>query len=107
MGGFVGLVWDLLGYSMGGYESFKFTQSLISEVYSTTARSRMQRGNEPEDHDAAIEDLQKSLETKRRYEYLYSEYVFASILKSLCSCCCKKKEFYKKRQKRLKRHEAA
>ena len=36
VGGFIGLVWDSLGYILDGYESFKFSTALISEVYFTT-----------------------------------------------------------------------
>ena len=63
IGGFVGLIWDLLGYTCGGYESFKFSTALISEIYSTTERSRMKKSSEPKNHSAAQADLQKGLET--------------------------------------------
>ena len=33
LGGFTGLIWSSLDLTLGGYESFKFTSSLISEIY--------------------------------------------------------------------------
>ena len=63
IGGFVGLIWDLLGYSLGGYESFKFNTSLISEIYATTDRNRMKKDSVPENHSDACADLRKGLET--------------------------------------------
>ena len=57
IGGFVGLIWDLLGYSLGGYESFKFSTALISEIYTTTDRSRMKPDSVPETHEDAHADL--------------------------------------------------
>ena len=63
IGGFVGLIWDLLGYTLGGYESFKFSTALISEIYSTTNHSRMKRDSVPENHEDAQADMRKSLET--------------------------------------------
>ena len=95
IGGFIGLIWDLFGASMGGYQSFRFNSSLISEIYSTTDKSRMRSDNLPTDTEAAIDDLHQSIETKQRYMYFYREYLIASILKCLCSCCCKQKACYK------------
>ena len=85
IGGFVGLIWDLLGYSLGGYESFKFSTALISEIYSTTDKSRMMKDSVPDNHADACTDLKKGLETQARYEYSYREY-FCSwlLLKPLC-----------------------
>ena len=47
IGGFIGLIWDLLDLSFRPYESFKFGTALISEIYTTTSRSRMTTGKEP------------------------------------------------------------
>ena len=59
----MGLIWDLLGYSLGGYESFKFNKSLISEIYATTDRNRMKKDSVPENHQDACADLRRGLET--------------------------------------------
>ena len=63
IGGFVGLIWGLLVYTLGGYESFKFSTALISEIYSTTDHTRMVRDSVPENHVDAHADMRKSLET--------------------------------------------
>ena len=44
IGGFVGLIWDLLGFFLGSYNEFKFRTALINEIYSTTEKGRMFQG---------------------------------------------------------------
>ena len=53
IGGFIGLVWQLLAYMLGGYETFRFKQELISEAYTTTTPERMKADHEPGDYDEA------------------------------------------------------
>lgn len=36
IGGFVGLIWDVLGFSLGGYQAFKFNTALMAGLYTTT-----------------------------------------------------------------------
>lgn len=89
IGGFIGLIWDLLNRFLGGYESFAFSTALISEIYSTTDSSRMKKGKVPENLQDAQEDLKKGVETQARYEYAYSEYLTWMLLQLLCcfKCC--------------------
>ena len=43
VGGFVGLIWSETEYILGFYEEFRFSQEIISEIYSTTDASRMKQ----------------------------------------------------------------
>ena len=61
IGGFIGLIWDTLGYFLGNYESFKFNAALIGEIYSTTEARRMKTGGEPNNLDDAMNDLNNCL----------------------------------------------
>ena len=106
IGGFVSLIWSLLGYFLGGYENFRFQQELISEVYSTTDNQRMKRDREPDNYDDARKDLTHSLESKALYDYFYLDYLAASLMKCFC-CCFSKRKCYRKRIKKLQRHEFA
>lgn len=63
IGGFVGLIHLLLTWAIGDYQRFKFTTALISEAYSTTSKSRMSEGNEPQNLDDAYSDMKQCLET--------------------------------------------
>lgn len=110
IGGFVGLIWDLLGVTMGGYESFKFNTSLISEIYSTTEQKRMMKDSVPESHEAAQDDLQNGITSQARYYYHYSEYLTTRLLvKCLCcfKSCLRKRACYQRRKQRYERHSVA
>ena len=61
IGGFVGLIWDALGFWLGNYESFKFNTALISEIYAITDAQRMRTGEEPSNIDDAFNDLNNCL----------------------------------------------
>ena len=74
IGGFVGLIWDSLGFVLDDYESFKFNTAIIGEIYSTTTAKRMKDGEEPGNHDDAMDDLNNCLQTSGRYNYSYDEH---------------------------------
>ena len=40
VGGFVGLIWGTLSFFLGGYETFKLHNSLISAIYPTSPQGR-------------------------------------------------------------------
>jgi len=80
VGGFVGLIWSLIGWGLGGYEAFRFNQEIVSEIYSTTDERRFTEDAEPQTHEEARSDLTRSLETKRRYDYTYVDFLAGSWL---------------------------
>ena len=57
IGGFTGLIWAITEYMIGGYENFRFSQEIISEIYSTTTNARMRQDNEPENLEDALKDI--------------------------------------------------
>ena len=101
IGGFVGLIWSIITQCLGGYENFRFTQEIISEVYSMTTRSRMVIGSEPSNLDEAHADLKHCVETSTRYDYTYLEFMVSKLARFFCSCCCKRLWCYRARTKRL------
>ena len=74
IGGFVGLIWDSLGFLLGDYESFKFNTAIIGEIYSTSKAHRMKDGEEPDNLNDAMDDLNNCLQTSGRYNYSYDEH---------------------------------
>lgn len=86
IGGFIGLIWDLLGFSLGGYQSYKFNMAMMNETYSTREAGE---GHEPNDVEQAHDDLKRGVETRSRYTYSYSEYLGTWLLTKLCCCCSK------------------
>ena len=106
IGGFIGLIWSLIANCLGDFESFRFNESLISEIYRTTYKERMKHGQVPSDLDTAKVDVSHGIETCTRYKYNYEEYWLTWVIISLC-CCCNRRTCYKHRQKRYQRHELA
>ena len=106
IGGFVGLIWDSLGFLLGNYESFKFNTAIIGEIYSTTDAQRMREGEYPNNLDDAMIDLNNCLQMSGRYTYPYNEYTCTKLMLNFF-CCCKKRACYKRREKRYKRHKLA
>ena len=96
------MIWELMNYLMGGYETFRFEQEIISEIYSTTHSSRMKPDSDPTNYDDAYTDLNRSLVSRDRYDYTYFEFIGAQVLR--CFCCFRRQSCYKNRIKRLQRH---
>ena len=111
VGGFQGLVWGLLSLIFGGYQSFKYENSMIRSLYPTVPANYDPWADVESEENLRQARAQKAMmdiiAKKGRYTYGYVEYLGASTLKLLCSCCCSKSDFYQKRVKRLERHEAA
>ena len=56
LGGFTGLIWSILDLTLGDYESFMFTTSLISEIYPIQKPKQ-----EPQTLDEAAADMNSVL----------------------------------------------
>ena len=102
IGGFMGVVWDSLGITLGGYETFRFNSALIGEIYRTSSSSVY--SSKPKSKEEAMTDLNEHLETSSRYKYRYSEYACSKCIISFC-CCFKSARCFLWREKRFKRHE--
>ena len=98
LGGFSGLVWSVIVLIVGPYEAFKYSASLVSEIYPTK-KSQVGRQN----INDAKSDLKDGLDTLSKYHYSYLDMLFASLISKVC-CCFKRAKCYKKREARLKRH---
>ena len=111
VGGLSGIVWGTLFLVFGGYESFKFENSLIGGIYPTSpgAAGHDDDGGDgtPVSERRAKKAMMQSVSERGKYWYTYSEYLATSLLKSCCSCCCSNSAWYKRREKRLERHHEA
>ena len=90
---------------LGGYETFKFENSLISRIYPTSPQD-LDNGNDdmPPNERKAKYTMMKTVTERGRYWYGYSEYLCTSFLSWCCCCLCKKSPWYNRRLDRLKRH---
>ena len=91
----------------GGYEAFKYQNSLIGAVYPTAPKMKKLSRDEIEGQHKAKSQMMQTVAERGKYWYDYSEYLCAQILVSWCCSCFKKCDCVKRRAKRLKRHERA
>ena len=88
----------------GGYEAFKYQNSLISAVYPTApeANADVASGSSLAKHQ-----LMQTVAQRGKYWYTYSEYLWASLLSSWCCCMFKNRKCSKRLIRRLQRHSEA
>ena len=86
---------------------------MIGSIYPTSpaVKNSLYQDNERES-DAlreykATRAMVTTVTERGKYFYTYSEYMFAIILKLICSCCCDNKAWYKIRVSKLERHKDA
>ena len=104
VGGLAGIIWGTLAMLLGGYETFKFENSLIGSVYPTSPTV----SGMPSDESKARQTMLRTVAERGKYHYNYCEYLWTSLLR--CLCCCRSKGgsgCMGTRVKRLERHETA
>lgn len=108
VGGLAGVVYPALFLVFGGYENFKFENSLISSIYPTSPQDFVSDADtSPESERKAKAAMMKTVSERGKYFYNYSEYLLSWIISSCCCCACMKTEWYHRRVKRYERHELA
>ena len=78
IGGYTALLWMLVKFLFSDYENFKFSNSLIGQVYTSTPD-----GPDAEDaltEKASTRRLVETLTTKSTKYYNYYEFTFAWLL---------------------------
>ena len=113
VGGFSGVVWSFLALIFGGYETFKFENSLIGAVYPTSPQDMPSWDDGADDEGGAglkeqnaKRAMMRTVAERGKYFFNYSEYLVSLIIRSVC-CCCHRGPWFKRRIKKLERHEAA
>ena len=105
VGGLSAIVWSSLAMVLGGYETFKFENSLISRIYPTSPQDLDNSDDDmPPNERKAKHTMMKTVTERGRYWYGYPEYLCTSFLSSCCCCLCKKSPWYNRRLDRLRRH---
>ena len=108
VGGLAGVIWPMLAMVFGGYETFKFENSLIGSIYPTSSQDF--------DPDTAVGSestyearnaMLRTVAERGKYFYHYSEYFSVYLLNSFCCCFLKRSTCFQKRLERLKRHNDA
>ena len=98
---------------LGGYETFKFENSLISRIYPTSPQD-LDNGHDDDGDDdmppnerKAKKAMMRTVTERGRYWYGYSEYLWTLFFSSCCCCLCKMSALYNRQLDRLKRHQQA
>ena len=68
----------ILSVLIGGYEIFKFDNSVISEAFYTTS-SKSDR-NTPDSVDSAARDLRQEMQLRGQLSYSYRDYILGLML---------------------------
>ena len=113
VGGFTSLIWTFLGCLVQPYEDFKFTSTLIGEVYSTSPQPDEFDRNTPsaqtaETTDEAKNHLFNTVIEKGNFFYPYYSYMLTYILQVFCyGCVCKNTRCWKRRSFEYERYNKA
>ena len=105
VGGLSGIIWSVMAMVLGGYQEFKFENSLIGQVYPTSPSATNCSSNERD----AKRAIMRTVSERGKYWYNYPEFMLVSFLSSCCCCFCKEKpgSWYEEKMARKRRHEAA
>ena len=90
---------------MSDYESHKFRLSLLSNIYLCTEEGPDAPACESEEQSKS--ELKKTLGTKHKLGFRYSEAFTTWLMTTFLSCCCKEREWYERRVNRQKLFQEA
>ena len=88
VGGFAGLLWSLLAFSLGEYERFSFQNTLIRDLYPTFSSEKEAHKNEVH----ARNSMMDSVKMLGNYEYSYWDYFCGRYGNRFCCCNCHNKK---------------
>ena len=90
VGGLAGVVYPALYMAFGGYENFKFENSLISSIYPTSPQDFVcDTDATPQSERKAKAAMMRTVSERGKYFYNYSEYLVSWILSICCCCACR------------------
>ena len=93
MGGYAGTIWMLIGFALGGFQSFAYEASLLRLLYTRDRRKRGKNLIEEEDRrevEACI--LNRVPNTFSFFEFLTNKFVYS------CCCCFSRTQWYQQRR---------
>ena len=87
------MVFGALNLVLGFYQQFKYENSLIGSIYSTSPGGI--DDEVPASEIKAQNELMKKVAERGKYFYSIREYLYFISVVLFCSCCCKNKKWYK------------
>ena len=82
IGGMSEVIWTILAGAMTSYLNFNFESGMIRNFYGI---SRMHPGSDtPNSNELAEQEVKKSIASRRKYNYTYTEFITTRLMKVLC-----------------------
>lgn len=103
----------VITYIMSGYETHKFHNSLIANIYtctppdSPTDSSSSSNNRSPTRKDLSKRDFKRTVSSNEKFKYSYCESLWAWLLTSCCCCCLKTSNHYRRYARRQKLYQEA
>ena len=86
IGGMSEVIWIIVSFLLGSYLNFHYESSMIRNFYGS---SKVHLGSDvPEDEGSAKDNVKKSIETRKKYNYSYAEYLTTKFMKACCLNKC-------------------
>ena len=102
VGGYTTILWSVLSYCIGGYQSFKFRKSVISTIYDATNNVKEPAAN----IDEAKSAMYRNVSEVGKFNYKYREYITTWLIFPF-SRCLKNIKPCERKLKRYKTYESA
>ena len=82
IGGMSEVIWAILGMLMASYLTFHFESGMIRNFYGV---SKMHPGSDPPNsNELAEQEVKKSIASRRKYNYTYTEFITTKLMKLAC-----------------------
>ena len=98
IGGMSEVIWIIVSFMLGSYLNFHYESSMIRNFYGS---SKVHMNSDtPTDTKSAQDDVKKSIESRKKYNYSYLEYLTTKFMKA----CCLNKCLSEQAASRFERH---
>jgi hypothetical protein len=97
MGGYAGTIWMLIGFAVGGFQSFAYESSLLRLLFTRDKRKRGRNMIEEDDK----REMEACILNKEPNSFSYMNYLMNKFVSTFC-CCCSRTQWYKERLSKRK-----
>ena len=97
MGGYAGTIWMLIGFAVGGFQSFAYEASLLSLLFTRDKRKRGRNLIEEDDKREA----EACILNREPNSFSYMDYLVNKFVTSCC-CCLSRSQWFKERLSKRK-----
>ena len=94
----------MITFVMSGYETHKFRNSLIANIYACTPEGP--DSNPSQTRTNSENDLKRTVSSKEKFNYTYCEALWAWLITSIC-CCFRGASCYRKYDRRQRLYQEA